>query len=90
LPLFDQWKNPDAILDMADIYVYKRKGYQVESPDNNKVLITAAPEINISSTGIREEVAHGRNISKMVSESVFKIIQEEGFYKESGQGTLDN
>jgi nicotinate-nucleotide adenylyltransferase len=80
---FLQWKNPEEILDTANILVYPRLGHTV--PDwakhHPKVSIIDTPLIELSSTLIRNRVKAGLNISAFVPEVVAKMIEKEGFYR---------
>ncbi len=80
---FYQWKNPEEILDAANILVYPRLGHSI--PDwakkNQKVSIIDTPIIELSSTLIRHRVKAGLNISAFVPEVVAQMIEKEGFYR---------
>ena len=80
---FLQWKNPEEILDTANILVYPRLGHIVPdwAKDHPKILIIDTPLIELSSTLIRNRVKAGLNISAFVPEVVAKMIDKEGFYR---------
>lgn len=80
---FLQWKNPEEILDTANILVYPRLGHTVPdwAKDHPKVSIIDTPLIELSSTLIRNRVKAGLNISAFVPEVVAKMIEKEGFYR---------
>jgi len=79
---FYQWKNPEEILDAANILVYPRLGHSIPdwAKDNQKVSIIDTPLIDLSSTLIRQRVKAGLTISAFVPEVVAKMIEKEGFY----------
>lgn len=78
---FNQWKDPDKILSMTDIIVYPREGYPM--PDNSDVRIRGiqAPEIEISSTMIREMIGSGMDANFLVPEKVYRYILDHKLYK---------
>ena len=80
---FLQWKNPEEILDTANILVYPRLGHTVPdwAKEHPKVSIIDTPLIELSSTLIRNRVKAGLNISAFVPEVVAKMIEKEGFYR---------
>jgi nicotinate-nucleotide adenylyltransferase len=80
---FLQWKNPEEILDTANILVYPRLGHIVPdwAKDHPKILIIDTPLIELSSTLIRNRVKTGLSISAFVPEVVAKMIEKEGFYR---------
>jgi nicotinate-nucleotide adenylyltransferase len=79
---FYQWKNPEEILDAANILVYPRLGHSIPdwAKENQKVSIIDTPLIDLSSTLIRQRVKAGLTISAFVPEVVAKMIEKEGFY----------
>lgn len=61
---FNRWREPDVILKEFGVLVYPRPGHAVEAgalPDG-AVLLEGAPEVQISSTFIREGIAAGRDM----------------------------
>ena len=80
---FYQWKNPEEILDAANILVYPRLGHSIPdwAKENQKVSIIDTPLIDLSSTLIRQRVKAGLTISAFVPEVVAKMIEKEGFYR---------
>ena len=80
---FLQWKNPEEILDTANILVYPRLGHSIPdwAKENKKVSIIDTPIIELSSTLIRHRVKAGLTISSFVPEVVAKIIEKEAFYR---------
>ena len=66
---FDKWYHHDDILQNYPIVVYPRQGSDIgEMPTG--VTVVETPLINISSTEIRQRIAHGESILGMVPESI--------------------
>jgi len=81
---FDKWKEPDEIVKLAKIVVLPRPRYDLPISKllkYNPYVIEAVPEMDISSTGIREMVRKGKSIRYLTPDSVVKYINEQGLYK---------
>lgn len=84
LEIFHTWKSPEEILRMTEIAVMVRPGYKKENVKPElleHVSFVEIPLLEISSTEIRRRTEQGLSIRYMVSESVKRIIKEEGLYK---------
>lgn len=60
---FDQWKDNDRILAEYPVLIYPRKGFDIDPltlPAD--VILTDAPQIEISSTFIRKAISRGKDI----------------------------
>lgn len=89
--IFDQWREPDRIIELAEPLV------MVRPPDTRASLLASLPDdktretwegrlvdvpaMDISSTDIRERVARGESITGMVHPEVEKYIAEHGLYR---------
>lgn len=72
---FRQWREPDEILRHHHILVYPRPGYQVTGHLPEHVRLMDNPPLwDISSTKIREMMAHGEDFSKWVHPEVYRIL----------------
>lgn len=80
---FEDWKNPERILDRFKLMVYPRLGSRITIPTKmrNKVEALESPIIEISSTFIRESIAEGRNMKAFLPLSVYNMINEKQLYK---------
>ena len=79
-----KWKNYEAILDDYNIYVYPRisEGKVETQFDNHpKIHKVEAPIVEISSTMIRNGIASGKNMRPLLSEKVWKYVDNMNFYK---------
>lgn len=66
---FDKWYHHDDILQNYPIVVYPRQGSNLGAVPQG-VTIVETPLLNISSTEIRQRLAHGESIHGMVPESI--------------------
>ncbi len=79
---FNKWKDSDLILKNHDIYVYPRKGYEINIPDDlkDKVYSLDSPIVEVSSTFIREQLKDNRNMNFYLPQDVYKYILEKRLY----------
>ena len=84
LKSFHKWKNYEIILEHHHLYVYPRisEGKKATQFDNHpKIHKIDSPIIQISSTQIRKGIQEEKNIQPMLSNSVWKYIDEMNFYR---------
>ncbi|MDE6134448.1 MAG: nicotinic acid mononucleotide adenylyltransferase, partial [Muribaculaceae bacterium] len=62
------------------VMVYRRPGYPVENIHVDGLEVLNAPMVNISSTFIRNAIAHGRNVNYFLPHGVYKYIQDNKLY----------
>jgi nicotinate-nucleotide adenylyltransferase len=82
LKSFHKWKNYERILEQCDLLVYPRPNCE-KTPfhQHPKVKITAAPQVEISSTFIRNAIKENKNVQYFVPEKVWKYMMDMGYYK---------
>lgn len=82
LDAFDRWKNYEKIMEMIDIYVYPRPGFETSRfLSHPSIHLVQAPLIDISSTYIRESFMENKPVRYMLTENVFDYIIKKGLYR---------
>lgn len=79
-----KWKNYEAILEDYNIYVYPRISegkVETRFDKHPKIHLVEAPIVEISSTMIRNGIKEQKNMRPLLSNSVWKYIDEMNFYK---------
>lgn len=84
------WKDPDEVLELAQLIAASRPEYDLSKLDQIKVAgrmkTMQIPALSISSTDIRERVRTGRPIRYLVPREVLRCIEERGLYSSSSKG----
>jgi len=84
LKSFHKWKNYQAILDDYQLYIYPRIAEGVmenQFLNHPKITKVDAPIIEISSTMIRKGIKNNKNVKPLLSDAVWKYIDEMNFYR---------
>ena len=79
---FPRWYHHDDILSHHNIVVYPRQGSDIDAaalPPG--VQLVSTPLINISSTQVRERIARGQDIRRLVPKAVADTIEREHLYR---------
>jgi len=77
------WKQPERVLELADVVAGTRPGSDPSSVDPDflkKVRLFSFPGVWISSSDVRKRVKAGRSISYLVPERVESYIMSRGLY----------
>lgn len=83
----DDWKEPDAVLELAHVIAATRPGYDLSAleeggdRDHPRITVMPIPALAISSTDIRTRVAEGRPIRYLVPDQVRAWIEKAGLYR---------
>lgn len=76
---FHTWKDPDGILDRADVIVARRTGVRVVPGfEHRQAHNTLLP---VSSSDIRQRIAGGRPWRWLVPEAVAAYVESHGLYR---------
>ena len=82
--VLDTWKEPEAIVRMAELLVVEREG-KGPGPDatwgGSALRHVPVARIDISASGIRRRVAEDQSIRHMVPDAVRAIIEREQLYR---------
>jgi nicotinate-nucleotide adenylyltransferase len=82
LVTFHKWKNYEEILKYHELYVYPRHGSaDADLRTHEKVKFVNAPQVEISSTMIRQAIKEKKDMRYFFPEAVWKYIQEMHFYE---------
>jgi len=77
------WKNPDAVVEMANLVVAPRPGFdlsQMEPRLQEKTHVLETPTVAISSTLVRRRLHGGESIRFLVPDVVERYIREHKLY----------
>ena len=80
---FDNWKEPDRIIEMANLVVLKRSNFSASFSLHSyfaKAIFVDTPIIEISSTMIRERVKKNKFFDYFVPKEVAEYIKENKLY----------
>jgi len=88
----EKWYRGHELLEQFSLVVLNRGGFEqeqaririseIESKYNAHITAISMPEIEISSTDIRERVAKNKSIYGFTPESIIDYIENNGLYKE--------
>jgi nicotinate-nucleotide adenylyltransferase len=88
LRVFDTgWKDPEEILRLATLAVMDRDGEDARSvapdlPGMEGLRHVPVTRVDLSSSAVREAVATGSDVTRMLPEAVLAVIRREGLYRE--------
>jgi nicotinate-nucleotide adenylyltransferase len=97
LRTFHKWKNHEWILDNYKLYVYPRvmtiqeEAEETEIRSNtantfcehpNVTMCDDVPVMKVSSSFIRQAIKNGNDVRYLLTESVYKYVEEMNFYKD--------
>lgn len=81
---FSRWHRADELLKQFTVYVYPRAGFSHDQLLPGMKLIANVPEMDLSSTFVREQVAAGKGeistIAALVEPEVAQYIKRNGIY----------
>ena len=90
LAYFPKWREPEAIIALADLAVYARPGtdlapaMEAAQALGARVHVLDAPRLDLSSTELRRRLAAGRSARYLVPDAVRAAIDARGLYRGDG------
>ncbi|NJK85528.1 MAG: nicotinate-nucleotide adenylyltransferase [Bacteroidales bacterium] len=81
LSTFNKWKNFEFIEENFTRYIYPRPQVQITPEHHKNVMVMDAPLIEISSSFIRDALKLGKNLRYFLPESVYELIDKNGYYR---------
>lgn len=79
-----KWKNYELLLERYPIHIYARgqTDYDVSAFGKADIRIYEVPQLDLSSTYIRQSIAAGQSIRYMVPERVFEFLEGSRLYRQ--------
>lgn len=82
LASFKKWKNYELLLENHKLFVYPRPGIDLGEWENHpSVVITETPQMDISSTFIRNAIKQEKSIQFLVPDAVIDFMDKKSLYK---------
>mgnify|MGYP002628578660 CR=1 FL=1 len=82
LASFDKWRNYESILANYPIVLYSRPGFNADKLiEMGKITVVDAPQMNISSSHIRNEIADGNSVKYLMPLPAWQYLDEMNFYR---------
>lgn len=77
-----KWKNYELLLQDYHIYVYPRPGAELSEWQNHpSITFTDTPEMEISSTFIRNAIKEKKNVQFFTPDTVLEFIEQKNMYR---------
>lgn len=77
-----KWKNYEVLLQNHQIFVYPRPNADIGEWENHpSIVITETPQMDISSTFIRQAVKQEKSIQFLVPDAVIDFMDRKSLYK---------
>ncbi len=81
---FPSWREPEAILELARLLVYRRPGAHEDAIPNwvmERVTFIDALEVDVSSTELRQRIREGRSVQNLVPKNVIDYVNVNALYR---------
>lgn len=88
----ETWRSPERLLREVPFVVVDRGGYDSERSTQQMIMLrerygttfkyVTMPQIELSSTEIRQRISQGKNIRWRIPDRVYDYIQSEGLYRQ--------
>ncbi len=83
LAVFHKWYKYQELLHDFQVYVYPRAGFATDSLQSGMTLLSDLPQIDASSTLVRQKMAAGESIADLVLPGVASYIHQFGLYNQA-------
>lgn len=88
---FARWRCSQEIIERYGLIVYPRPGYSAQGCEAVEgVRLIDAPQVEVSSTFLREALAQGRDVRHFLPPGVYQYILAHGLYGTAGRDCLSN
>lgn len=82
LASFKKWKNYELLLEQHQLFVYPRPGIDLSEWENHpSVVVTQTPQMEISSTFIRNAIKQQKSIQFLVPDAVIDFMDKKSLYR---------
>jgi nicotinate-nucleotide adenylyltransferase len=78
---FPNWKDPEAVLELARLGVAARPGFPLSQRPSDRVVFFELEPVAVSSREIRAKVASGETLDGLVPPAVAETIARLGLYR---------
>ena len=75
------WERVDVVRDQAEIVVVDRPGGHAELPQGFRWRRVVIPQLQVSSTDLRDRLAGGRPVDYLVPDAVVECLRERHLYR---------
>lgn len=77
-----KWKNHETIFENYPIIVYSRPSHNTaDMEQKGHITVLDAPQMNISSSLIREMIGHGKTVKYLMPDKAWQYLDEMNFYR---------
>ena len=79
----ETWRDPEALFRECRVVVVRRPHYEIEKESRfyDRIMISSAPLISISSTMIRSRIQKNLSVNYLITPSVYNYIESNKLYK---------
>ncbi len=85
IPQFNKWRSYEEILENYPIFVYPRRGQDIDLYLDKITILEGAPLQNYSSTDVREALTNGEDVDSMLHSRVKEQIAQRALWSAKGE-----
>jgi len=75
------WERVDRVRELAEIVVVDRPGGQAQLPEGFRWTRVVIPQLDVSSTDVRDRLADGRPVDYLLPDRVVECLRERRLYR---------